>query len=322
MDCGRLVQPVLAWRWYVIWRSIIVRSIHLLSFASLLLVFPACDGSEDPMDEMSDEGETGDGDSADVGDEGDTGDGGPVDTDGDGLSDEEEAEIGSDPTLKDTDGDNYWDSWEVWEGTDPLDKASRIYQGYWPYVPNKDELEQGSWAGANHQVGTLFPRDSFLDQYGDMVDIYDFAHFTLNADAEESYFIFDLSAQWCGPCHNVANWIAGVDNVDTEWIQALYPTVREKVDTYRIWWVTFIVQNSAGGAPGANDAVTWMQTHKDSQIPILVDAEQEVQNAYMGPAFPHFMLFNPDMSMEYYPPENNSDPNDPYPAVGLVDTLL
>jgi hypothetical protein len=44
-----------------------------------------------------------------------------VDTDGDGLSDEEEAAIGTDPTNPDTDGDGLSDGVEVALGTDPLD---------------------------------------------------------------------------------------------------------------------------------------------------------------------------------------------------------
>jgi hypothetical protein len=212
----------------------------------------------------------GDGDASGDGD----GDPGPVDSDQDGLTDEEEAELGTNPNLKDTDADNYWDSWEVIEGTDPLDAGSRIYTGYWPYNPNKDELEQGSWETASTLVERPFPRHSFLDHHGDYVDLYDFTNFTINESGEPAYFIFDLSAQWCGPCHNVANWIAGVDDQNTSWIQTAYPTVREKVHSIRIWWVTFIVENNAGGPPTASDAISWYQVHTDNNIPILVDETQ------------------------------------------------
>lgn len=44
----------------------------------------------------------------------------PVDTDGDGLSDEEEVGIGTDPASVDTDGDGVQDGGEVNAGTDPL----------------------------------------------------------------------------------------------------------------------------------------------------------------------------------------------------------
>ncbi len=44
-----------------------------------------------------------------------------VDTDGDGLTDEDEAELGTDPANADSDGDTFSDGDEVAAGTDPLD---------------------------------------------------------------------------------------------------------------------------------------------------------------------------------------------------------
>ena len=45
----------------------------------------------------------------------------PVDTDGDGLEDARELELGTDPNKPDTDGDGINDGQEVSDGTDPLD---------------------------------------------------------------------------------------------------------------------------------------------------------------------------------------------------------
>jgi hypothetical protein len=47
-----------------------------------------------------------------------------VDSDADGLTDADEAALGTDPTLVDTDGDGYSDGIEVSAGTDPLDNTS------------------------------------------------------------------------------------------------------------------------------------------------------------------------------------------------------
>jgi len=47
-----------------------------------------------------------------------------VDTDGDGLTDEEEIALGTDPFKTDTDGDGYDDGEEVSAGTDPLNESS------------------------------------------------------------------------------------------------------------------------------------------------------------------------------------------------------
>jgi hypothetical protein len=304
---------------------------RLLTLGTLILPLSLAsvgcdDGGNTDSDPVAEEETGGDGDSGD-GDSGDgDGDPGPVDTDEDGLTDEEELSIGTDPQLKDTDADNYWDSWELTEGTDPLDPGSRIYTGYWPYNPDKDELEQGSWDTASTLVGRPFPRASFLDHHGDMVDLYDFTNFVWAEEAggtgQPAYFIFDLSAQWCGPCHNVANWIAGVDDQNTSWIQTTYPSVRDKVHNLRIWWLTFVVENAQGGPPTMMDATTWFQTHQDNYIPIMVDAEQNVRNRFMGPAFPHFFLLDPELKIEYFPPNSGGTDADPYPAVGLVEKYL
>lgn len=66
----------------------------------------------------------------------------PVDTDGDGLTDEEEAALGTDPNIADTDGDGLNDAEEVrvWQ-TDPLNEdtdqdgftdGSEVANGYDP----------------------------------------------------------------------------------------------------------------------------------------------------------------------------------------------
>ncbi len=47
-----------------------------------------------------------------------------TDQDGDGLTDAEEAALGTDPSLVDSDADGYWDGWEVSTASDPKDPLS------------------------------------------------------------------------------------------------------------------------------------------------------------------------------------------------------
>jgi hypothetical protein len=49
-----------------------------------------------------------------------------VDTDGDGLTDAEEAALGTDPNLADSDGDGFTDGQEVAAKTDPLSRSSHL----------------------------------------------------------------------------------------------------------------------------------------------------------------------------------------------------
>ncbi len=97
------------------------------------------------------------------------------DSDGDTLSDGEEVELGTDPLLEDTDEDTYLDQHEIAEGTDPRDGYSRIYEGFWPYYPYKDDLEQVAVSDLPPAKGEQPMRWMAYDQYGDLVDFYDFA---------------------------------------------------------------------------------------------------------------------------------------------------
>jgi hypothetical protein len=285
-----------------------------------LLLFPGCD-----RDDGSAEAAVGDGDGDGDGDastgEGESDEGTEaLDSDEDGLTDAEEAELGTDPNKRDTDGDNYWDSWELLEGTDPLSLDSRIYTGFWPYNPDKDALVQGTWDAASTTPGSQFPRQTFLDQHGDSVDLYDFANFTYNEPGEPAFMIIDMSAQWCGPCHNMAEWISGADTPDTAGLQAVYPTVRDKVHSLRIWWITIIVENSAGDPPGLNDSQSWFGVHQDPYIPILVDANQDVRNTYSGGSYPFFFLLDPQLAVYVW--DVGGQGENTFPALWMVEQYL
>jgi len=280
----------------------------LLLALGFALATTACEADKDTNADTgadtNDSGETGDGDG--------DGDGEPADTDEDGLTDEEEAELGTDPTKKDTDGDQYWDSWEVTEGTDPLDPESRIYTGYWPYNPNKDEMDPGDWNVIGKWNGTRFPRDQFLDQHGEWVDNYDFSEYPSETKPEGTYMIIDLSAVWCGPCHTVADWIAKGNNPGLE---ADYPTIRAKVHEGRVFWLTYLIEDGNYAPPSVTDSQEWAAQHPDPYVPVLADEEQNTPAAYGVGAIPHFFIVGPDMLLEYFPAANESG----YETLSIID---
>ena len=63
-----------------------------------------------------------------------------VDTDGDGLTDAEERELGSDPAKVDTDGDGWEDGVEDGYHTDPADASDHPYTGGWPIDACRHDL--------------------------------------------------------------------------------------------------------------------------------------------------------------------------------------
>jgi hypothetical protein len=100
-----------------------------------------------------------------------------LDSDGDGLTDAEEAELGTDPFATDSDGDEFSDQEEVASGTDPLQFHDHPYYGGWP----KDACAEDIVASGTHQVGDVAEDFLLLDQFGkaEKVRLYDFCDQTV-----------------------------------------------------------------------------------------------------------------------------------------------
>ena len=218
-----------------------------------------------------------------------------ADLDGDGLSAAEEAALGTDPANPDTDADAYLDGWEVTEGSDPLDPSSRIYQGGWPYDPNKDAREAGDWDGPPY-LGRIVPRLVAPDQHGDRVDLYDFGG--------EPIIVLDFSTVWCEICREQAAWLAGapVDLLDQR-----YPGVPELIDRGELRWITFLAENAAGGPPTVADAAAWDADFPHPQIPVLADEANQL-GPWLGVwGYPTLAVTDGDLRLVTYDDHNPYD---------------
>jgi hypothetical protein len=117
------------------------------------------------------------------------------DSDGDRLPDGEEVKIGSDPKNVDTDGDTYWDGDEVLEGHSPIDPEDRIYTGYWPYNAFKDELGDPG-PETVREMGQAFPRFRLVDQHMEEVDLYDWTGRSAWVVVIDNDDTFDIHSYW------------------------------------------------------------------------------------------------------------------------------
>lgn len=114
-----------------------------------------------------------------------------ADDDGDGLTNGEEAALGSDPNNPDTDGDGYDDGEEVEGNTDPVSASDHPYQGGWPIADCRyDVLVTGNGLGQSTSNFAL------TDQYGETLQLHDFC---------DRAIILVGSAMWCGPCRDEAS---------------------------------------------------------------------------------------------------------------------
>ena len=116
----------------------------------------------------------------------------PGDRDGDGLSDTQEAELGTDPDEPDSDGDGWLDGAEVQGGTNPLYEHSHPYTGGYNvgycdtppvptgptgsisgmFAPDDGPPEYYEWPV--YELGDVVDDFAWRDQHGETVHLYSF----------------------------------------------------------------------------------------------------------------------------------------------------
>ena len=205
------------------------------------------------------------------------------DTDGDGLLDGAEVvQLGTDPHHHDTDDDGYLDPWEVAEGSDPTNPDSVIYRGGWPYNPDKDAF--GDPRPTTALVGESVPRFQKIDQFGDVVDIYDFA--------DGKPIVLDLSGLWCVWCHRLADFIdrkpSPLDGTPEAIAMACLPDAVAAGDVH---WITLIYAGtSTSELAGRADVDAWYAEHPSEHVAVLLDRDRTAFDWFSTSSFPSVVV--------------------------------
>jgi peroxiredoxin len=222
-----------------------MHSCSFVSFLSLVLL-----GCSDPI--------TGEGGYAGA-EEGDVfelfpgvvGAGGGLDSDADGLSDNEEADWGADPNNPDSDNDGYLDGEEVLGNTDPMDADDHPYAGGWPIDGCRNDVQ-----ATGNEIGDVANSFKLMDQNGDTVRLHDFCERTV---------LLISSAEWCDPCREEA------------------PIVGNWYDTYAdmgLMVITLLTENNSLEPPSQGVLNRWAEDH-DLNHPVVADNEWDVTSRYI-----------------------------------------
>jgi thiol-disulfide isomerase/thioredoxin len=207
----------------------------------------------------------------------------------------------------DSDGDGYTDAEEADAGTDPQDASDVIYAGGWPYNSNKDGLGSPSWdtVGA---LGAQVPRFSAVDQFGDMVDLYDFAGHGVP-------IVIDMGTIWCAPCKALAAYLSTGDmshlvwkqNEETgedeyyPWWDAAYSDLADQVASGEIYWVTVLFSESETSGPATQqDCEDWDAEFPNSMVPVLADETLQLHDWIGVESYPVLNLLDDEMTVQVH----------------------
>ena len=170
-----------------------------------------------------------------------------LDADDDGLLDDEEATYGTDPTLADSDGDGFGDKDEVDAGYSPTWEFSHPYEegdyliGNCPVHPDVESAgptgtgSYKSYTWDAYQDGDVMANLLTHDKYDQDISLYAFCG---------NYVLVTESAEWCGPCQEMASTMAEEMAV-----------VRESYPNFTFY--EYLYQNNRGGDPSANVLENW-----------------------------------------------------------------
>ena len=194
--------------------------------------------------------------------------GGP-DGDGDGLPDDFEEEIGTDPDDEDTDGDGHDDGDEVYGYADPTDPSDHPYAGGYARHPRPDDLAQ---ANTGYSPGLVAPNFSLVDSYGEEVELWDFYG---------DVILIVTCAYWAGPCRAVE-----------EEAQARF----EQRASDGFIQMTLWGEGASNGAPAsAQDLVDWRDGF-GSTYPVLTDPQWAAGSGYeQDGGIPTFSIIDREM---------------------------
>lgn len=194
-----------------------------------------------------------------------------LDGDSDGLDDCLEETLGTDATLRDSDGDGFSDGEEVDCVSDPLDSSEVCYACGWPHN------DPGDLAGVGPNEGDTIDNLGLVDACGEDVDLWDLAG---------QYHILFMTAKWCGVCK--AEVRGHEDKVADHELRSTVP-----VD-----YVVVLFQNSTGGLPDARDAEDY-RSDLNIQMPTFSDPSRQTieKTPYAGDRLPGKCVLSPEMEM-------------------------
>jgi hypothetical protein len=217
------------------------------------------------------------------------------DEDEDGLTNGEETALGTNPKDPDSDNDGYSDLEEVTADSDPNDASSVIYKGGWPYNIDKEVLEETA-SDKNPTTGEQIPAFVFVDQFGDEVNIYDFA-------GQGKPILLDIGSPYCLACKSYAAYISDGDlqhltyksgakeGQPLSYWKDKYAQIYDLVNSGELIWLTILSLPE-----GLEDdyeitqqmCTDWSELYPHPLVPVLADAGgafREYLGANGTPAF-------------------------------------
>ena len=155
---------------------------------------------------------------------------------------------------------------------------------------NKD-LRGNRYCGLKE--GDTFPQFKAVDQYNEIIDLYDFAN------TEGKYILIEMGTVWCSPCNSLAAWLAW----DEETIKSKpfwkdeYNVIKELINNKDVYFITILYEDEFRDNASYDTAYEWHDTYPNDLIPILVDEDKLLHSIIRPTGIPAITLLSPEMQI-------------------------
>jgi thiol-disulfide isomerase/thioredoxin len=181
------------------------------------------------------------------------------------------------------------------------------YTGGWPENLNKDALGDPGW-DTEAEVGAQVPRFVAMDQYGEEVELYDFAGHGVP-------IVLDVGTEWCAPCQALAAFLSDGDMSHLVWDQdeetgedEYYPWwdedlegLYDMVQDGELYWITVLFSESeVSGPTTSEDCAEWHEAYPNEMVPVLADTEVQLKSWLGVTSYPTLNMLNSDMVLEIH----------------------
>ena len=146
------------------------------------------------------------------------------------------------------------------------------------------------------KAGEVIPRFEAIDQFGESVDLYDFAH-------QGKMTLIELSAAWCSPCNDIAFWLTTNDMKIQEnpWWKDRYLPVRDLIENGEVQLINIMFEGKEKKTTATfEDIVSWHKNYPDPHVPILVDEYQTMHSWVKPTGLPCIFLVDENMRLINY----------------------
>ena len=195
------------------------------------------------------------------------------------------------------------------------------YYGGWPYNDNKDniigpELEFecpqniGCQCKSNNDCingnclsspkglfcypknGDVFPSFVSVDQYDEIVSIYDFAN-------QGKYILVELGTVWCTPCNLLANWIAYNDQeiASKGFWKPEYQKIYDMIHNDEIYFITILYEDENRENATYQTIYEWYDNYPDENVPLFIDKNKLLHTWIKPSGIPAVTLLDENMNI-------------------------